>query len=143
MYFHWKIPCSNTNVFQWIWVPCIGNLHLRFICSICMFTVSRSTCFLLKPFASRLNHTQQKGQKAPDEMAKTRSCSRSNSYSNASSNSNNKNNKHHHYHDQSLAVHKNIICQYLLSFVVYRMVPPSYKWVYKPHEYYSYICHKP
>ena len=25
----------------------------------------------------------------------------------------------------------------------YRMVPPSYKLVYKPHEYYSYICHKP
>ena len=26
---------------------------------------------------------------------------------------------------------------------IYRMVPPSYKLVYKPHENYSYICHKP
>ena len=27
--------------------------------------------------------------------------------------------------------------------IIYRVVPPSYKLVYKPHEYYSYICHKP
>ena len=92
---HWKPP-SATHLFD-LYVHRI-QIHM-----------------LLKPFASRLNHTQQKGQKAPDEMAKTRSCSRSNSYSNASSNSNNKNNKHnrnkhHHFHDQSLAVHKNIIC---------------------------------
>ena len=30
-----------------------------------------------------------------------------------------------------------------LPFITCRMVPPSYKLVYKPHEYYSYICHKP
>ena len=35
----------------------------------------------------------------------------------------------------------------LLIAIIYiyicRMVPPSYKLVYKPHEYYSYTCHKP
>ena len=29
------------------------------------------------------------------------------------------------------------------SYICHKVVPPSYKLVYKPHENYSYICHKP
>ena len=31
----------------------------------------------------------------------------------------------------------------IAMLVYYKVVPPSYKLVYKPHEYYSYKYHKP
>ena len=34
-------------------------------------------------------------------------------------------------------------CILVVKYYDYNVVPPSYKLVYKPHEYYSYIYHKP